>query len=331
VEIISEVGQVHDGSYGNLLSFVDILCKTKTNTVKLQHHIAEAESSKYEKFRVEFSKQDKSRFDYWKRMEIPLEILGEIKNIVEQSKKAFLCTPFSMKAVDDLEKLNVERYKVGSADINNFPLLEYISDTKKPVILSTGFRIYEAISHAVQIFQSKGCDVTLMHCTSAYPTKLEEVNLQSMKQLQEIYGVKVGLSDHSGSIWPSVFANALGASCSEVHICWDKRQFGPDTSSSLTIEELEELCTATEAWTLLNKENSKVQLDELKGLQKVFSRSIKLRKKKNKGEKLELADLETFKPGSLALSPEQIMKYIGKKFKYSCEEGHLFSGDEFQL
>ena len=152
--IIAEIAQAHDGSLGILHSYIDALAGTGVQIVKFQLHIAEAESSELETFRVPFSYVDKSRKEYWKRMEFNLDQWREIKSHCEEKGMEFLATPFSIAAVDWLEELQVKRYKIGSGDIGNLLLLDRISQTGKPVILSSGMSDWKELQQAVDWFTS---------------------------------------------------------------------------------------------------------------------------------------------------------------------------------
>ena len=331
MEIIAEIGQAHDGSYGNLLCLVDAICDADVTTIKLQHHIAEAESSQQEQFRVHFSKQDSSRQEYWNRVQLPIEILSEAKHIAEKKGKRFLCTPFSMAAVDDLMQIGVERIKIGSADLSNLPLLRYIGECGKPVILSNGLRSDEALDEAVNMLSNSIKDITIFHCTSLYPTPLQNVNLDQMDILRQRYGLPTGLSDHSGLIWPSIFALHAGAVGIEVHVCWDKRQFGPDTSSSIDFEDLGQLCAGADALRQMNVEADPENLTTtLQQTAVTFSRSAKLRKDKKAGQTLELGDIEMFKPGGLSASPKEVLSFLGLIFIEDREAGSIITGAEFE-
>src|SRR5205823_2349390 len=136
--IIAEIAQAHDGSVGILHSYIDALAATGVDAIKFQTHIAEAESSGHEAFRVQFSYVDNTRYDYWKRMELSLEQWIEVKNHCHRKGMLFISSPFSCKAVDLLEKAGVDRYKIGSGEVTNSLLLEKINRTGMPVILSSG-------------------------------------------------------------------------------------------------------------------------------------------------------------------------------------------------
>ena len=129
--LIGEIGQAHEGSLGMALSYIDALADAGVDAVKFQVHNAEAESSKFEPFRINFSKQDNTRFDYWKRMEFSPEQWKILKERCDEREVEFLASPFSNAAVDLLEELDVRRYKIGSGEVSNFLLLEKIAKTAR--------------------------------------------------------------------------------------------------------------------------------------------------------------------------------------------------------
>ena len=184
---IAEIGQAHDGSIGILHSYIDALSKTGVDVIKFQMHFANEESSKYERFRVNFSYQDKSRFDYWKRMEFTQDQWIELKKHCDENKVEFLCTPFSIKAIKLLEKLNVKRYKIGSADLTNKLLLEHVCKTKKDIIISTGLSSIHEIDKTVSFLKQKKMNITILECLTKYPHSPNEVNLQNLNLYKKRY------------------------------------------------------------------------------------------------------------------------------------------------
>ena len=143
--LIAEIGQAHEGSLGILHSYIDAVASTGVQAIKFQLHLAQAESSSYEPFRVKFSYEDQTRYDYWKRMEFTLEQWKEIKTHCDEVGLDFICSPFSNLAVDWLEEIGVKYYKIGSGEVNNLLLLEKIAQTKKPVIISSGMSSFSEL------------------------------------------------------------------------------------------------------------------------------------------------------------------------------------------
>ena len=328
MKLIAEIGQAHDGSLGNLLSMVRELCDLRVDIVKLQHHIADAESSEHEEFRRKFSVQDVTRQDYWRRMEIPLQVIREVKDMVEAAGKQFLATPFSLRAVDELEALGVDMYKIGSADVGNRLMLRRIAETGKPVIISSGTKDETEMDAAIELLRPTAASLTVMHCTSAYPTPLSMVDLQGIDRLRARYGLPVGLSDHSGQIWPAIFALAHGASHAEVHFIWNRSQFGPDTTSSLIPNEFDTVADAIDAWRSSHKLVDDPDIGaELKRLRTVFSRSVKLRQSLAAGELVTLAHLECFKPGGIGIDTRTAEMLLGRPTRLPLAAGVVLTTD----
>ena len=136
--IIAEIGQAHEGSLGILHSYIDAVSKTGVDAIKFQTHIAEAESSIHEPFRVKFSYEDDTRMDYWKRMEFSTEQWAGIKEHCDKCGIEFMSSPFSCAAIELLDKLEMKKFKVGSGEVSNFLLLEKIKQTGKDILLSSG-------------------------------------------------------------------------------------------------------------------------------------------------------------------------------------------------
>jgi len=209
--VIAEVGQSHDGSLGTAHAFLDSIADAGADAVKFQTHIAQAESQPDEPWRVKFSPQDDSRFEYWKRMEFTPAQWRGLKEHADERGLFFLSSPFSEEAVDLLTDVGVAAWKVASGQITDLWMLERLAKTGWPVLFSTGMSPVSEIDWAVSWAQGKGLDVAVMQCTSAYPSSLREVGLNVMTELAERLAVPVGLSDHSGKIYPSLAAAALGA------------------------------------------------------------------------------------------------------------------------
>ena len=236
--VIAEIAQAHDGSLGMAHAYIDALAKTGVDAVKFQVHIAEAESSSYESFRVNFSYEDATRYDYWKRMQFSLEQWQALKKHCDDMGVEFLASPFSNAAVDLLKKIGVTKYKIGSGEITNLLLLEKIALTGKPVILSSGMSSWEELDEAISFFKMKKVEVSVLQCTTSYPTKPEQYGFNVIQELKERFKVAVGYSDHSAKIETCIAAIALGAEILEVHAVFNRNSFGPDATSSLTIDEI---------------------------------------------------------------------------------------------
>lgn len=314
--LIAEIAQAHDGSLGILHSYIDAVAQTGVQAIKFQMHIAEAESSIHEPFRVLFSKEDATRFDYWKRMEFTLEQWKAIKQHCDAVGLDFICSPFSNLAVDWLEMIGVKAYKVGSGEVNNFLLLEKIRQTGKPVIISSGMSNFEELDETVAFLKSNNADFSILQCTTAYPTQPEQYGFGVMQELKERYQVPVGFSDHSAKISTGIAAVALGAEILEFHVVFHRSMFGPDALASLTIEETKQLVAAVNDIhlaqnSLINKNNN----DTFKSLKSIFEKSLAINKELPAGHILTFADLESKKPKGFGISAADFQKVIGRILK----------------
>ncbi len=314
-QFIAEIAQAHDGSLGILHSYIDALADTGVQTIKFQVHMADAESSPYEKFRIPFSYVDKTRQDYWRRMEFNKSQWKEIKQHCEDKRLGFLATPFCIAAVDLLEELNVNRYKIASGSVSDLLLIDKIASTGKPVILSSGMSDLSELDLAIQNIRKKHNKISLLQCTTAYPCAPENLELLRILEFKNRYDIPVGLSDHSGSVYAGIAAVALGAEILEFHVVFDKKMFGPDSSSSLTIYEVKQLVEAvafTEKAVRPVPDKMTTQFMELK---KLFGQSLCVNKDLVKDHIIVKEDLESKKPASHGITSSEFEKVIGKKIK----------------
>ena len=246
--IIAEVGQAHDGSLGSAHAYIDAAAEAGVDAIKFQTHIAKAESTLDEPFRVKFSKQDSSRYDYWKRMEFSTEQWFGLAQHAHDKGLVFLSSAFSVEAVELLSQIGMSAWKVGSGEILSSQLLEAMLASGGPILLSTGMSTWAEIDKKVCEFNGKNVEYAILQCTSKYPTKLEEIGLNVLNEFGKRYDCPVGLSDHSGTPFPALAAMAQNCHILELHVTFDKRMFGPDVPASLTFEELG-FASETEALT----------------------------------------------------------------------------------
>ena len=314
--LIAEIAQAHDGSLGILHSYIDAVSKTGVQAIKFQMHIAEAESSIHEPFRVQFSKEDATRFDYWKRMEFTLDQWKAIKAHCDTVGLDFICSPFSNLAVDWLEDIGVKAYKVGSGEVNNFLLLEKIAQTGKPVIISSGMSNFEELDQTIAFLKSKNTELSILQCTTAYPTKPEQYGFSVMQELKKRYQVPVGFSDHSAKVSTGIAAVALGAEILEFHVVFHRSMFGPDAIASLTLEETKQLVAAVnDIYIAQNSPVNKNSNDDFKALKSIFEKSLAINKNLPAGHTLTFADLESKKPKGFGISTADFQQVIGRKLK----------------
>lgn len=315
--IIAEIGQAHEGSLGILHSYIDALADTGIDSIKFQTHIADAESSAFEPFRVKFSYEDKTRLDYWKRMEFSLEQWKEIKSHCDEAGLEFMSSPFSQAAVDLLEKVGVKRYKIGSGEVTNFLMLEKICRTGKPIILSSGMSSFAELDESVKFIESFGNDLSIVQCTTSYPTPYEKLGLNVIYELKTRYpNAKIGLSEHTGKIFAGLAAAALGAEVLEFHAVFDRRIFGPDSQSSLEIDEIKQLVEGIRAIeTSFDNPVDKTDNSQYGQLKKIFEKSLAVSQDMPSGSIITFDSLEAKKPATYGIPASDFRKIIGKKLK----------------
>ncbi|QYJ95155.1 N-acetylneuraminate synthase family protein [Shewanella spartinae] len=313
VLVIAEVGQAHDGSLGILHSYIDAIASTGVNAIKFQTHIAEAESSREEPFRVNFSYEDNSRFDYWKRMSFSLNDWKGIKKHCDDVGLEFISSPFSVAAVNLLEEIGVSRYKIGSGEITNKLMLDAICRTGKQIILSSGMSDFSELDDTIEFLKSRGSCFSILQCTTMYPTSPKHIGLNVIDELKNRYNVAVGLSDHSGTVFPSLAAVARGAQILEVHVVFDKMMFGPDSTSSLTINELSFLCKGVcDIKTMLDNPIDKNITSVDSNLKVIFGKSLSVCREMKAGQTLNISDLESKKPGNMGIPASDYKSVVGK-------------------
>lgn len=300
--IIAEIAQAHDGSLGFAHAMIDAAAEAGVDAVKFQTHIADAESTPGEPWRVKFSPQDATRYDYWKRMEFTPEQWAGLKKHAEEKGLAFLSSPFSPEAVELLRSIGgVAAWKVASGEVTNVPMLIDMCRDGIPVLLSSGMSDFDEIGRALDIIRDHGDPpVCLLQCTSSYPTPPEKVGINVMCELAGRFGTAVGLSDHSATIFPGIIAAWEGAKVIEVHLTLSRRAFGPDVVASLTVEEMAKLVRGVrfvEAMRAHPLDKAALK-EDMAQMRATFMKSLMLRRDMRAGEKITEEVLVARKPGT---------------------------------
>ena len=314
--IIGEVAQAHDGSLGQAHAFIDAIAGAGADAVKFQTHIAAAESTLAEPWRVKFSPQDESRYAYWKRMEFTESQWIELKRHADERGLLFLSSPFSVEAVELLERVGVTAWKIASGEIGGSRMFERMAATKLPVLLSTGMSTLQEIDQAVNQIKSRGLPLVVLQCTTAYPCPPEKVGLNLIPFFRDRYETTVGLSDHSGTIFPGLAAATLGVSVLEVHVTMSRDMYGPDVSSSVTVSELKQLVEGVRFIERMkaNPIDKDCLAAELQPLRRLFGKSIVARMDLPAGTVLKEEHLTVKKPGH-GLSEDKLGLVLNRKLR----------------
>lgn len=263
---------------------------------------------------------NKYLYDLYQEAYTPWEWQKELKDYADEIGIEFFSTPFDKTAVDFLESIGVSKYKIASFEAIDIPLVKYAASKGKPMIISTGISSLEEIKEAVEACLSVGNnDITLLKCTSAYPAKLEDMNLLTLKDMGEMFvaqGIKVGLSDHSMSIVPPVTAVALGATVIEKHFTLDRALGGADSGFSLNTEEFAEMVKSVrDAERVLGNIDYTVNKQNRK-----FARSLFVCEDIKAGETFTEKNVRSIRPSNGCL-PKYLPDILGKKAAKDLQRG----------
>jgi N-acetylneuraminate synthase len=274
VFIVAEIGSVHDGSFGNALKLIDVVAESGADAVKFQTHIAHAETLRNAPMPSYF--KGEPRYEYFERTGFTRDQWQELKRYCDQKGIGFLSSPFSIEAVELLEYVGVDRYKIGSGEVTNLPMLEAIAKTGKPVLLSSGMSSWAELDEAVNTLQRYHDHITVLQCTSEYPCPYEEVGLNIMIEMRERYRLSVGLSDHTLTPYAPFAAAILGAEVIEKHLTFSRLMYGSDARHSLEPDEFSDMVQGIRAiekmfHSPVDKDAKAYQLREMKA---VFEKSV---------------------------------------------------------
>ena len=329
--IIAEIAQAHEGSLGIAHSYIDALAKTGVDAVKFQTHIAEAESSEYENFRINFSYEDVTRFDYWKRMEFTIEQWDGLKQHCEDLGLEFISSPFSCAAVALLEKIGVDKYKIGSGETSNFLMLQKIAETGNDILLSSGMSSFSEIDETLNFLKPFKNKISLFQCTTEYPTSPETWGLNVIPEMKNKYQLPIGFSDHSSDIFAPLAAVSLGAELLEFHAVFHKEIFGPDAKASLNIDQISQLVKGVREieksyqFPVNKNDNLKYVSNKI-----LFGKSLALNKDLENGHIIKIEDLESKKPAEKGISAKEFQSVIGKKLNKSMRKWDFLTMNDIE-
>ena len=318
--VIGEVAQAHDGSLGMAHCFIDAIADAGADAVKFQTHIAAAESTLAEPWRVEFSPQDATRYEYWKRMEFTEPQWHGLKQHAANRELLFLSSPFSMEAVELLSRVGVAAWKVASGEVGNLGMLARMAETELPILLSTGMSTQEEIDAAVGQVKSRDLPLAVLQCTSAYPCTAKSVGLNLIPLFRQRYQCAVGLSDHSGTIYPSLAAATLGINILEVHVTLSRQMFGPDVPASLTTDELGQVVQGVRfiEKMIASPVDKDAMASELGPLRRLFSKSVVARTDLSAGTILDKEHLTLKKPGT-GIPASRLASLLGQRLRHDLK------------
>jgi N,N'-diacetyllegionaminate synthase len=328
VVIIAEAGVNHNGNIATAKKLIEVAASSGADFVKFQTFLADslatsgAPKAEYQKQAASSAKE--SQLEMLRSLELSLEQHLELIEHCEKTGIEFLSTGFDLASLDMLFELGIRLFKVPSGELTNLPYLEHVAKFDSPVYLSTGMSTLGEVKWAVERLVASGLPrhkISVLHCTTAYPTPIEEANLRAIRTLQKELGLPVGYSDHTTGLHASFAAVALGATIIEKHFTLSRKQDGPDHRASLEPEELESLVSGIRQVSVSLGTGVKIPQDcELENIS-IARKSIVASKPIEMGEEFTVDNVTTKRPGT-GISPIHWHSVLGQRAtKY-------FSSDE---
>jgi N-acetylneuraminate synthase len=275
---------------------------------------------------VRFSKQDESRYDYWRRMEFTAAQWQSLAEHAGERGLLFLSSPFSVEAAEILRQVGVPMWKIASGQVSDAPLFDWLLDNGRPFLLSTGMSALSEIDAAVGRIRGRGLECTVLQCTSAYPTPPEKVGLNLIPFFRARYNCPVGLSDHSGTIYPGLAAATLGIAALEVHVTLSRDMFGPDVPASLTPAELRQLVEGVRYIETMQAHpvDKDALARDLQPVRDLFTKSVVARASLPAGTVLAAEHLAAKKPGT-GIPAAHLSQLVGRKLRRAVQADQLLA------
>ena len=321
--VIAEMSANHNGDINNAYKIIDMAKASGADAVKLQtyHPDTITMDMNTPEFMIKGGLWDgQSLYELYKGAFMPWEWHKPLFDYAKKVGITIFSSPFDNTAVDLLEDLNTPAYKIASFEAVDLPLIKYVAQTGKPMIISTGMADTQEIQEAIEAAREGGCkELAILHCVSGYPAPAADYNLRTLADMQGKFGLVTGLSDHTIDNTTAITSVALGASIIEKHVTLDRNGGGPDDSFSLESEELKQLCVgAKTAWESLGNIDYGRKSSE-QGDRK-FRRSLYFVKDIEEGEVITTEHVKSIRPG-YGLAPKYMEEILGKKITSSVKRG----------
>ena len=334
VIVIAEAGVNHNGDMTLAKALIDAAAKAGADYVKFQTFVTElniSQSAAKAEYQINNTGSSETQFEMVKKLELSFENFTELASYADQKGIKFLSTAFDQPSIDFLQKLSLDFFKIPSGEITNLPFLRSIGRLKSKVILSTGMCVIPEILEAVNVLMAEGTrkeDITVLHCTTDYPTAMEDVHLDAMLTLRGELGVEVGYSDHTIGIEIPIAATALGARVIEKHFTLDRSLPGPDHAASLEPDELEAMVRAIRNIELALSDDGIKQptLAEKKNML-IARKSVHLARALEADYILRAEDFVMMRPGD-GISPMKYEQLVGHSIKTALPKHHKLSWED---
>jgi N,N'-diacetyllegionaminate synthase len=316
--VIAEAGVNHNGSLKKALKLIDAAVSAGANAIKFQTFKPENLATEYApkaKYQKHKSQKKETQLQMLKKLEFTDSMHEACFKKCKKKKIIFISSAFDIESLCYLKKFKLSYYKVPSGEIINTPYLEVLGKLRKKIILSTGMSSISEIKKAIKTLSINGTkkkNITLMQCTSAYPAPYDEINLNTIATLKNIFKLNIGFSDHSLGIQASIAAVALGAKVIEKHLTLNKKLKGPDHRASLDPKEFKFMVQSIRIIEkTLGDKRKKITKTEKKNIS-IIRKSIVAKKNIKKGERFTKENITTKRPAE-GLSPINWKNVIGRK------------------
>ncbi len=311
--IVAEMSANHNGNIENAYKIIDIAKSCGVDAVKMQTYKAETITMNIRtpEFMVEDGLWDGyNLYDLYEWAQTPWEWHKPLFDYAKRIGITIFSSPFDNTAVDLLEDFNTPAYKIASFEVIDLPLIKYVAQTGKPMIISTGMANAEEIQEAIDVAREGGCtELGLLHCVSGYPAPVGDYNLKTLVDMRQRFDLVTGLSDHTIDNTTAITSVALGASIIEKHVTLDRNSGGPDDSFSLEPDDLKELCFGVKiAWKALGKVDYGLKSSEKDNIK--FRRSLYFVKDINKGDIVTEEHIRSIRPG-FGIAPKNFSNILG--------------------
>jgi pseudaminic acid synthase len=329
--VIAEMSANHNGDINNAYKIIDMARAARADAVKLQTYTPDTITLNLNtpEFMIEGGLWNgQSLFELYEGAFMPWEWHQPLFEYAKKIGITIFSSPFDNTAVDLLEGLNTPAYKIASFEAVDLPLIKYVAQTGKPMIISTGMADAKEIQEAIEAAREGGCkELAILHCVSGYPALAEDYNLKTLVDMQQKFGLVTGLSDHTIDNTTAITGVGLGASIIEKHVTLDRNGGGADDSFSLESKDLTELCMgASIAWGALGRVDYGRKSSEKANVK--FRRSLYFIKDIKKGEVITAEHIKSIRPG-YGIAPKYMTDVLGCKAVSSVRRGTSVSFNHF--
>ncbi len=340
--VIAEAGVNHNGSEELALQLIEVAAQAGADAVKFQTFRAEslvtpgAEKAEYQKNNT----QEGDQFSMIRKLELSQDLHRTLKARCDEQGIEFMSTGFDLDSIDFLVGLGIQRIKIPSGELTNLPFITHLAEKNLPVIMSTGMATLEEVKEAIEVVQTTrqrkkfpeplAERLTLLHCTSNYPAKSEDINLNAMLTLNKETGLPIGYSDHSEGILVAPLAVGLGATIIEKHFTMDRKLPGPDHAASLEPNELQQMIQNIRTAEQVMGSPVKAPTSSELPVREVVRRSLTLSRSIQRNETLSEKDVVLLRPGN-GIPPKDLNKAVGCKVKADLPKGHTLQWSDLEL